>query len=284
MRSSPPPGKRSLRERVRAARTGRRGFALDAIPPDARAILDIGSGEGWFLAAARVRRRIGVDTDPEILGRARARYPDIEFLEISGARLPFDDAEFDAVVLSEVIEHVGNSHKQAVMDEAMRVLSPGGTFVLTAPHAGLFAWLDPLDFKRRFPRAYRIYQRRTGRVPKTAVEVGHQHVTLAELQRLMDHRVTITRLEYVGPLTPLVDLPYFLAVLLGMSDAVLQLLARLQSWEMSLPAPRPLASGVRLVARRSAQTAPESLPDRAAVEARSRYRPGVGNEFRRPPL
>lgn len=45
--------------------------------------------------------------------------------------LPFPDASFDAVIASEVLEHV--SDDQVALDEVMRVLKPGGTMAATVP-------------------------------------------------------------------------------------------------------------------------------------------------------
>jgi SAM-dependent methyltransferase len=238
-----------LRKRFRRAPGGRNAFVQDAIAFGAASVLDIGSGEGWLLGERPdIPRRVGIDTDPEVLDRAGRRYPDVDFRLVSGGSLPFGDSEFSHVVLSEVIEHVGDDKKQPVIDEAIRVLRPGGRLILTAPNAGLFAFLDPLDFKRRYPRLYRVYQRRTGKQPKTPAEIGHKHVTLEEIERLIAGRAVISRAEYSGPFTPLGDLPVAVSIVAGRDTPVL---GRFQAWEMSLPAPRPLASNLRLVATRS---------------------------------
>jgi 2-polyprenyl-3-methyl-5-hydroxy-6-metoxy-1,4-benzoquinol methylase len=52
---------------------------------------------------------------------------------------PFTDDEFDVVILSEVIEHVGEENKRGVVDEAHCLLRGGGLFIFTAPYAGTFA-------------------------------------------------------------------------------------------------------------------------------------------------
>src|SRR5262249_48926451 len=57
--------------------------------------------------------------------------------------LPFPDASFDAVLLSEVLEHVPDD--AAAMREAARVLRPGGVALISVPHERFpFAW-DPLN-------------------------------------------------------------------------------------------------------------------------------------------
>lgn len=47
-------------------------------------------------------------------------------------RLPYDDGEFDAVVLADVIEHL-SSHERAI-SEAARVLAPGGRLIVATPN------------------------------------------------------------------------------------------------------------------------------------------------------
>jgi SAM-dependent methyltransferase len=92
------------------------------------------------------------------------------------------------MILSEVIEHVGDENKQLVVDEVWRVLKEGGILIFTAPHESWFAWADHMDFKRRFPAVYRTYMRLANYTPKTPVEVGHKHLSLDEILQLFDDR------------------------------------------------------------------------------------------------
>ena len=52
-------------------------------------------------------------------------------LQGDATRLPFDDASFDRVITSEVLEHIQND--VAAISELVRVLRPGGTFACTVP-------------------------------------------------------------------------------------------------------------------------------------------------------
>ncbi len=61
------------------------------------------------------------------------------------AAVPVEDARFDGVILSEVLEHV--PHPNRVLQEAYRVLKPGGTALICTPFMlGIHA--DPYDFGR----------------------------------------------------------------------------------------------------------------------------------------
>lgn len=62
-----------------------------------------------------------------------------------GKKLPFEDASFDHVLSTEVVEHIFNPDE--IMSEINRVLRPGGTFLLTCP----FLWPEheqPWDYAR----------------------------------------------------------------------------------------------------------------------------------------
>ena len=53
--------------------------------------------------------------------------------------LPFKNASFDAVINSEVIEHV--SEAPQILDEMWRVLRPGGTLILGTPDYARWSWV-----------------------------------------------------------------------------------------------------------------------------------------------
>ncbi|MEV3859127.1 class I SAM-dependent methyltransferase [Streptomyces sp. NPDC050095] len=109
------------------------------------AILDIGCGDGSAAAtAARLlpgHRLIGVDWSQDALRRAADRAPDAVQVvrgELTGHGLPFGDGTADAVLLSEVIEHLVDP--DAALDEIRRVLRPGGHLMLSTPN--LAAWYN----------------------------------------------------------------------------------------------------------------------------------------------
>jgi SAM-dependent methyltransferase len=228
-------------------------YVYRAVDGPVEKVLDIGCAFGWTLGALteKADHLVGVDMNEAALREARANYPHVEFIHQSGAALPCKANEFDVVILSEVIEHVGEENKQSVIDEVHRVLKEGGLFVFTAPYAGLFAWMDPMDFKRRFPGVYRLYMRLSGYEPKTPVEVGHEHVSLSEIKRLFGGRFEIQHVRYCGLLMPLIS--WVLAV-----DQRLEVLPqhwheainRFRGWESGIAYPRPLAFNIRLTARK----------------------------------
>ena len=228
-------------------------WVAQAIDPGIDSVLDIGCGYGWTLArlAGKVPDLVGVDLDEEALASAKAHYAGIRFVLQTGADLPFEPDRFDAVIFSDVIEHVGDPNKQPVIDEAWRVLKPGGRFVFTAPYAGLFAWADPMDVKRRIPWIYRLYMRWTSYTPNTGMDVGHKHVSLREVETLFADRFVIEQIHYGGLFMPV--FAWILSI-----DARVHILprrwhdqlGRLQGWESGVPYGPVLSYNIRIIARK----------------------------------
>lgn len=106
--------------------------ALTPRPGERLALLDAGCGTGGLLANLDSPAwRAGVEISPEGIRRARTR--GLTALVCgSVAALPFADDSFDAVVSIDVLCHSGVVERQAV-EEAARVLRPGGLFLVQVP-------------------------------------------------------------------------------------------------------------------------------------------------------
>lgn len=106
-------------------------------------VLDLGCGEGRHVHGLHVLGGInvvGLDRDGPSLVKAReglamlpAATATTGFVEGDAYRTPYADATFDAVICSEVLEHLEDYH--AALAEITRVLKPGGVFVATVPRA-----------------------------------------------------------------------------------------------------------------------------------------------------
>ena len=225
-------------------------YCARMLPRGIQSVLDIGCGPGTGLLRLRetVPQRFGVDLDPAMVAMAEEIDPTADHRVVDGGRLPFSDASFDAVILSEVLEHVGHEHKVAVMDEALRVLRPGGRLVVTSPHRGPIWRLDPLDFKRSMKLVYALYRRLWPGSPDTPAEVGHVPLTLGEIQVLLQGRTEVRGVGFGGPLYPLVALGNAALLMVGAPVRWRQRYARLQSFETSVRVPALFAHSIRVVA------------------------------------
>jgi len=67
--------------------------------------------------------------------------------------IPEPDAAFDAILCTEVLEHV--PHPQAAVHELVRLLKPGGELILTAPFAS-FTHFAPFHFCTGFSRYFHL--------------------------------------------------------------------------------------------------------------------------------
>ena len=99
-------------------------------------LLDVGCGRGAILKllASRANRSVGVDIDANARQLARAELmlagiPDCSLRKGDMYRLPFDDAEFNTIIIDDVLADA--SRPVQALEEARRLLKPGGRlFVL----------------------------------------------------------------------------------------------------------------------------------------------------------
>lgn len=132
-----------------------RHLGLDEVSADAT-VVDIGGRDGRWLHTLRARRRLLVDID------VLKAHDDVSYARASGDALPVRTGAADAVYSLDVIEHVPD--EGALIEEALRVLKPGGRLVLTTPNveirvfpAFLQSWIDKKwghDRVRGFDPAY----------------------------------------------------------------------------------------------------------------------------------
>ena len=106
-----------------------------------RRVLDIGCGDGRLTTEAvngSGAVTVGIDVSALALAGARERGVTAVQAGFDGTCLPFADESFDTVLLHQVIEHVADT--DGLVEEATRVLVPGGTLLLSTPNLG--AWFN----------------------------------------------------------------------------------------------------------------------------------------------
>jgi ubiquinone/menaquinone biosynthesis C-methylase UbiE len=97
-------------------------------------VLDVGCGDGsasgtWLKSTGRTY--LGLDVSPTAIESARSRGLDAELIE-DATSLPIEDSSYDAVVCTEVLEHLFLPNVAAA--EMYRVLKPRGVLVATTPN------------------------------------------------------------------------------------------------------------------------------------------------------
>ncbi|MCB2189350.1 MAG: methyltransferase domain-containing protein [Deltaproteobacteria bacterium] len=108
-----------------------RAWDLAGLAPGAR-VLDLGAGLGEtvaWLTRERGALAVGVDASPELLARARARYPGARLVAGRAEALPLAPGSWDAVFVECVLSLV--PQPEMALTEVKRLLKPGGRLVLT---------------------------------------------------------------------------------------------------------------------------------------------------------
>lgn len=129
--------------------------ALDTVAPlpSGAKVLEVGCGAGQFIRAVRKARPellcFGSDISQEAIAEAQSYNDGVRYQLSEGDRLPFNDGEFSAVLIFDVLEHVTNPEKFLV--EIKRVLRLGGLVYAFVPCEGdalsLWHWLDVVHMK-----------------------------------------------------------------------------------------------------------------------------------------
>lgn len=93
-----------------------------------------GTGYGSHFLSDHVRQVEGVDVSEVAVGYAAGTYTksNLRFSLGQADALPFKNATFDVYISFETIEHVPDP--DALLNEAKRVLKPGGLFILSTPN------------------------------------------------------------------------------------------------------------------------------------------------------
>ena len=104
-------------------------FGLDPAFYQDKSILDIGCGpRGSLEWATQARERVGLDPLADAYRRLGTDRHAMRYVACGAERIPFPDASFDIVCSLNSLDHVDDL--DAVTAEIIRVLAPGGLFLL----------------------------------------------------------------------------------------------------------------------------------------------------------
>ena len=115
------------------------------------AVLDVGCGQSPYRHLLNPQRTAysGID----IVDAEKFDYSNPDITPFDGQKIPFPDGSFDAVLCTEVLEHV--FHHQNLVDEVYRVLKPGGEGIVTIPWSARYHYI-PYDYFRYTPSSLRM--------------------------------------------------------------------------------------------------------------------------------
>jgi ubiquinone/menaquinone biosynthesis C-methylase UbiE len=112
-------------------------------------LVDVGCGSGRLaskLAPSHEGRYLGTEISSELLDYASriSNRPDWRFESVHGLSIPIDDGMADMVCFFSVLTHLRNEESYLYLEEARRVLKPGGRIVFSfldfsqVPHRTVF--------------------------------------------------------------------------------------------------------------------------------------------------
>jgi SAM-dependent methyltransferase len=106
----------------------------------AATILEAGCGLGYFTYALKRGGYdvLGIDVSPKAVAQATRAYGELYRTESIESYARITDRRFDAVVMVEVIEHLEDPIN--AVEGAIRLLSPGGSLVLTTPNRTYYGY------------------------------------------------------------------------------------------------------------------------------------------------
>jgi len=96
--------------------------------------IGVGSGDLEFLASRRGVEIWALDPSERAVAQLRNKLSLGDRAQVGYAQsAPFPSNQFDAVIMTEVLEHLDSQTRAAALTEVYRILRPGGRFIGTVP-------------------------------------------------------------------------------------------------------------------------------------------------------
>jgi ubiquinone/menaquinone biosynthesis C-methylase UbiE len=109
-------------------------FLFEGYLTEGEKVLDLGCGNGrWFkLFQKKKVDYVGVDFSERLIKIAKRNYPQAKFQTTDVLKLPFPNNYFDKIYSIAVLHHIPSEElRLKSLEEAKRVLKPGGFLILT---------------------------------------------------------------------------------------------------------------------------------------------------------
>lgn len=165
-------------------------------------MLDFGCGSKPYKDLLAVDEYIGVDFINE------GHPHDDEQIDIyyDGKTIPFPDNSFDAVLCSEVFEHVFNLSE--ILAELNRVLKPGGKILITCP----FVWKEhelPYDYARYTLFALKDLLEKTNFIIRTTSKSGNFIQVIFQMIALYFHDTAYSKAKRIPLIKQIFEFAFF---------------------------------------------------------------------------
>lgn len=157
------------------------GVIRDLLGGPVGSLLDIGSGrvapDYPYLDLAQ--RITCIDWNPRIIPPTPGK---IEIRSGNFLDMDIPEGSYDAAICADVFEHVALEQEAAFAAACVRALRPGGLLIVSVPHAGRYAWLDPYQVKPALHRSLaRLGLYRHTHNGFCDIQKGHKHYSAAEI-------------------------------------------------------------------------------------------------------
>ncbi|MEI4768846.1 glycosyltransferase [Psychrobacillus sp. FJAT-51614] len=108
-----------------------------------KVVLDAACGEGYGsnILAGQAQKVYGMDIDKESIDHAAQKYikSNLQFLEGSIDKLPFEESTIDIIISFETIEHVDEVIQKSFLKEIKRVLKEDGLLIMSTPNKKIYS-------------------------------------------------------------------------------------------------------------------------------------------------
>ncbi len=174
------------------------------------AVADIGCGECPYrhLCEHFGLQYIGIDT----IDAGRFSYDRPDVLRFDGKTLPLADDSVDAILCTEVLEHV--EIPEQLIAQMLRVLKPGGELLLTLPWSVRYHYI-PYDYCRYTPSKLRSLFRGFASVQVMPRGTDVTSICAKILVMQLRYAASFTRGNFLAAIPVLLCLPFSLLALLA---------------------------------------------------------------------
>ena len=161
--------------------THRKSIVSALLPNRSERLIDVGCGPitASYPYATKARSVTCVDWKLQIFGSIppNIKYLDGDFVEVNLAQ-----ESFDTLIAADVFEHVSLERERLFIEKCVSVLKPGGYLILTVPHQGMFAYLDPYRVKPAIQRSlWWLGLYKSTYNGNCDIRKGHKHYTVEEI-------------------------------------------------------------------------------------------------------